>query len=179
MKTRTPVILAKSTVKSGLKDVFGVRRHALVLLMNYKTTNTVKNVFGTPVTKLIFALRMLVVSLAVSSLLPLLVSTIATTAISCVAAKRRTVFGFRLSRPFRLRHVPCIVLLKVFYKLMSLCFAHTVGSIRKMFNGLSGPCGGLTLKNIVLDILVFLFPPLCNRNCSAVRLLLGNIDGTS
>lgn len=171
-------MLANSTVNSGLKDMFGVRRHALVLLINYNTTNTVTNVFGTPVTKLMFALRILVVSLAVSSLLPLLVSTIATTAISCVVANARTVFGFRLSRTFRLRHVPFIVLLKVFYKLVSLCFAHTVGSIRNIFNGLGGPCGGLTFNNIVLDVLVFLFPPLCNRKCSAVGLLLGKASTT-
>lgn len=178
IKTRTPVILANSTVNSGLKAVFGVRRHALVLLIKYNTTNTITNVFGTPVTNLMFALRMLVVSLAVSSLLPLLVSTIATTAISCVIANASTVFGFRLSRTFRLRHVPCIVVLNVFYKLISLCFAQTVGSIRNIFKELEAPCGGLVVNNTVLDVLVFLFPPLCNRNCSAVRLLLGKVDGT-
>lgn len=179
MNTRTPVILAKSTVNSGLKDMFGVRRGALVLLIKYNTTNTITNVFGTPVTNLIFALRILVVSLAVTSLLPLLISYIATTAISCVLANPSTVFGFRVSRPFLVRHVPSTVLLNVTYKLISLCFAQTVGSIRGVFHQCDGPCVGLTVNNTVLDVLVFLFPPLCNRKCSAVGLLLGNMAGRS
>ncbi len=167
-------MLANSTVNSGLNHVFHVGGGALVLLMKYNTTKTMTKVFGTPVTKLIFALRMLVVSLAVNTLLPLLVSYIATTNMAFTVSNANAVFRFRLLSTFTIGGVPTCVLLKVFYNLMSLCFAHAVGSLRSVFHGRSGPCMGLLVNKIALDVLVCLFPSLCKRNCRLVRLLLGN-----
>lgn len=99
IKTRTPVILANSTVNSGLKRVFHVSGGAVVLLINYKTDTTVTKIFGTPVTKLIFALRMLVISLDVTSLLPVLVDYIATAYFACVFVNSDSLFSFALAGP--------------------------------------------------------------------------------
>ena len=111
-----------------------------------------------------------------SSLLPLLISSVTAATVSYVLTGQEAMFQFHMDQPFELQRIPYVIVLGVFCGLVSLYFTRAMNWVEGIFGKLATPLKKLALGGVMLSVLIFLFPPLYGEGYDTIELLL---NGTS
>ena len=99
------------------------------------------------------------IDLTMSSLLPLLVSSVTATALTFMFSGTNPVFEFHLQDAFQVDRIPSYILLGVICGLTALYFTRTMNVLEGVFRKINGPYKKLLLGGVVLSFLIYLFPP--------------------
>lgn len=171
-----PIVLTGSAIGSNLGSVFKMEHRTLMLLVGCGAAGAVAGIFKAPIAGLVFTLEVLLIDLTMSSLLPLLISSVTAATLSYIVTGQEAMFKFHLDQPFELERIPYVILLGIFCGLVSLYFTRAMNSVEGVFGKLSNPYKKLALGGVMLSILIFLFPPLYGEGYDTIELLL---NGTS
>ena len=171
-----PIVLTGSAIGSNLGTLFKMENRTLMLLVGCGAAGAVAGIFKAPIAGVVFTLEVLMIDLTMSSLLPLLISSVTAATVSYVLTGQEAMFQFHMDQPFELQRIPYVILLGAFCGLVSLYFTRAMNWLEGIFGKLATPLEKLALGGVMLSVLIFLFPPLYGEGYDTIELLL---NGTS
>ncbi len=174
-----PIVLTGSAIGSNLGGLFKMEHRKLMLLIGCGAAGAVAGIFKAPIAGLVFTLEGLMIDLTMSSILPLLISSVTAATLSYVVSGQDAMFEFHMDEAFTLARIPYVIMLGIFCGLVSLYFTRSMNSVEGLFARLSEPYKKFILGAAMLSILIFLFPPLYGEGYDTIDLLLngaGNAD---
>ena len=172
----SPIVMTGSAIGSNLGSFFKMEKKVMMLLIGCGAAGAVSGIFKAPIAGLVFVLEVLMLDLTMSSLLPLLISSVTAATLSYLLMGTDAMFEFHMENAFDLARVPYVIMLGVTCGLVSLYFTHVTTAIERQFKQLSNPYCKLAIGGTILCVLIFLFPPLYGEGYDTITEL---INGTS
>lgn len=172
----SPIVLTGSAIGSNLGSLFKMDHRTLMLLVGCGAAGAVAGIFKAPITGLVFAIEVLLLDLTMTSLLPLLISSVTAATVSYILSGTEAMFKFSLDHAFEMERIPYVILLGILCGLVSLYFTRAMNFAESIFAKRKSPYRKLLLGGIMLSVLIFVFPPLYGEGYDTIELLL---NGTS
>lgn len=172
----SPIVMTGSAIGSNLGSFFKMEKKVMMLLIGCGAAGAVSGIFKAPIAGLVFTLEVLMLDLTMSSLLPLLISSVTAATLSYILTGTEAMFEFHMENAFDLARVPHVMMLGVVCGLVSLYFTHVTTAIEKQFKKLNNPYYKLAIGGTILSVLIFLFPPLYGEGYDTITEL---INGSS
>ena len=134
-----PIVLTGSAIGSTLGRIFRLSARQMMLLVGCGAAGAVAGIFKAPIAGLVFVLEVLMIDLTMTSLLPLLVSSVTAAALTFAVSGTTPLFEFHLQDTFAVSRMPAYLLLGVVCGLVSLYFTRTMNATEGVFRRLQGP----------------------------------------
>jgi CIC family chloride channel protein len=116
--------------------------------------------------------------LTMSSLLPLLISSVTAATVSYIASSMQPMFSFTLENEFLLQRIPYVILLGVICGLVSLYFSETMNWIEEKFRRVTNYYVRFLIGAATLSLLIFLLPSLYGEGYDTINILLSDNAST-
>lgn len=167
-----PIVLTGSAIGSSLGQLFKMPQNVLMLLVGCGAAGAIAGIFKAPIAGLVFVLEVLMLDLTMTSLLPLLITSITAATVSYIFTDSSAMFSFANTIPFDFTRVPSVILLGIFCGLISLYFTRTMNFSEGIFRKINSPLKKLALGGVLLSILIFIFPPLYGEGYNTILMLI-------
>ena len=168
-----PIVLTGAAIGSNLGRLLRMEQKTLMLLVGCGAAGAIAGIFKAPIAGLVFVIEVLMLDLTMTSVLPLLITSVTAATMSYIFTGTEAMFKFSQTEPFVMERIPYVIFLGIFCGLVSLYFTRvmnwTEGQFRKY---------GTTfwrkfmMGGIILSLLIFLFPPLYGEGYDTITLLL-------
>lgn len=168
----SPIVMTGSAIGSNLGRLFKLEKKVMMLLIGCGAAGAVSGIFKAPISGLVFTIEVLLIDLTMSSLLPLLISSVTAATLSYILMGTEATFEFHMQDAFDLARVPYVILLGIVCGLVSLYFTHVTTAIEKQFKKISNPYYKLAIGGTILSVLIFLFPPLYGEGYETINQLI-------
>lgn len=172
----SPIVMTGSAIGSNLGSLFKMEKKVMMLLIGCGAAGAVSGIFKAPIAGLVFVIEVLMLDLTMSSLLPLLISSVTAATLSYILMGTEATFEFHMENAFSIARVPHVMMLGVVCGLVSLYFTHVTVAIERQFKKLNNPYVKLAIGGSILSVLIFLFPPLYGEGYETINHL---INGSS
>ena len=167
-----PIVLTGAAVGSNLGRLLRVESRSLMLLIGCGAAGAVAGIFKAPIAGLVFVIEVLMLDLTLTSVMPLLISSVTAATVSYMFTGMGAMFRFSQTEAFEISSIPYVLLLGVICGLMSFYFTRMTllleGILRRIEYWKK-----FILCGIALSTLIFLLPPLYGEGYDAISLLLG------
>ncbi len=173
----SPIVLTGAAIGSNLGRLFRVEQKTLMLLTGCGAAGAVSGIFKAPITGLVFVIEVLLLDLTMSSVLPLLISSVSAAAVSYIITGQGAMFSFTLTDPFSMDRIPFVVLLGIFCGLVSFYFSKVMFVFESRLKGFSRYRQRFLISAFILCGLIFLFPPLYGEGYDTINALLSGQYG--
>jgi CIC family chloride channel protein len=140
-------------------------------------SGAIGGIFNAPIAGVVFTLEVLMVDLTMTSIIPLLISSVTATATSYFFMGSKAMFHLNAIDSFSLGRIPYLLLLGIACGLVSLYFTRILHRMENFFRGIKNPYMKLAIGGITLSLLIFFLPALYGEGYDTIELLLnGNPD---
>ena len=174
-----PIVLTGSAIGSNLAKLFRLDQKTMMLMIGCGAAGAIGGIFQAPIAGLVFTLEVLMMDLTMTSVAPLLISSVTATTISMMASGQTAMFPLLTSEPFSLERIPLYLVLGVMCGLVSLYFTRGMNYLERLFrHKVQKTWAKFLVGGLVLGLLVFIFPPLYGEGYDVIRQLL-NGDSVS
>ena len=167
-----PIVLTGSAIGSSLGQVCRLSNKYMMLLVGCGAAGAVAGIFKAPIAGLVFVLEVLMIDLTMTSLLPLLVSSVTATGLTFAVSGTNPIFEFHLQNPFTVDRIPAYIALGIVCGLVALYFTRTMNYLEGIFRRLQGRYKKFLLGAAMLSLLIYLFPSLYGEGYDLITLLL-------
>lgn len=167
-----PIVLTGSAIGSNLGSMFKMDHRTLMLLVGCGAAGAVAGIFKAPIAGLVFTIEVLLIDLTMTSLLPLLISSVTATTVSYILTGTEALFRFNQDQVFHMERIPYVILLGIVCGLVSLYFTRAMNFAEGIFARYKNPYVKLTIGGLMLSILIFLLPSLYGEGYNTIELLL-------
>ena len=175
----SPIVMTGSAIGSNLGRFFRMEKKVMLLLIGCGAAGAVSGIFKAPIAGLVFVIEVLMIDLTMSSLLPLLISSVTAATLSYLLIGTSPMFELSSTEPFILARVPHVMMLGVVCGLVSLYFTKVTVGIEKFFKRFKSPYTRLLIGAGTLSVLIFLFPPLYGEGYETIKQLIDGSPETS
>lgn len=166
-----PIVYTGAAIGSNFAKYWGMSYRSMTILLGCGAGAAVAGIFKAPLAGVLFTLEILLFNISMTSMMPLLLSTVSSTVISYIFLGNRTPFECVLS-PFSMHNIPFYILLGCFCGACSIYFIRTTLWMEDKIGVIKNPYKKWALCAIGLGILIFLFPPLYGEGYDALKVLL-------
>lgn len=168
-----PIVLTGAAIGSNLAKLFRLDQKTMMLMIGCGAAGAIGGIFQAPIAGLVFTLEVLMMDLTMTSVAPLLLSSVTATAISMMASHQTAMFALANIEPFSLERIPLYVLLGVFCGQVSLYFTRGMNGLEQFFKQRVRKTWQKCLTGgVTLGVLVFFFPPLYGEGYETIRQLI-------
>lgn len=177
-----PIVYTGAAIGSNIGRAFGLSYRNITILLGCGAAGAVAGIFKAPLAGVLFTMEILLFNVSMNSMLPLLISTVSATVVSCVFRGATPVFACTLT-PFSLGNIPFYLILGVAAGCFSLYFTNGTLWLEDKIGRISNVYLRWILCAFGLGVLIFLFPPLYGQGYDSLNALLAGreiaVEGNS
>ena len=170
-----PIVYTGAAIGSNLGRCCGLSHKSITILLGCGAAGAVAGIFKAPLAGVLFTIEILLFNVSMSSMLPLLLSTISATVIAYIFRGQTPVFACELTE-FSMGNLPFYVLMGVIMGFCSLYFTNTTLWLEDRIGRIRGEYLKWFLCALGLGVLIFLFPPLFGQGYDSLENLLTGRD---
>ncbi len=170
--SEAPIVLTGASIGSVTGKWLHLNYKQRTLLLGCGAAGAIAGIFKAPMTGVIFTLEILMLDLTLSSIVPLLISSVTAAVVAYFLMGQGVLFSFQITDPFLLRDLPFFILLGVFTGLVSLYFTKVSMLVEERVSSLRTAWMRVMAGGISLGVLIFLFPTLFGEGYTTIRSLL-------
>ncbi len=167
-----PIVLTGSSIGSTIGRYFGLNYRYVTLLIGCGAAGAVSGIFKAPIAGIVFTLEVLLLDLTMSSIVPLLISSVTAATVAYFLMGDNVLLSFTITGAFNIRNIPWYVLLGGITGMVSLYFTRLTLFLEAGYKEIRNIYIRLLAGGLVLGILVFLFPAFYGEGYDAIMALL-------
>lgn len=172
-----PIVLTGSSIGSAIGRFFKLNYRSITLLIGCGAAGAIAGIFKAPIAGIVFTLEILMLDLTISSIVPLLISSVTAATVAYFLMGDKVLLTFNVTEAFRIVNIPWYLLLGVISGLVSFYFSRMTLFLEGQYERISNVWIRLIAGGAVLSGLIFLFPPLYGEGYDTIMMLLqGNAD---
>ena len=172
-----PTLATGAAMGSNLARLFGLNYRQVVLMLGCASAGAMAAIFKAPIAAVVFALEVIMINLTMTTIIPLLISSVTGAITSYLFLGQSTLYSFSNIESYNLSELPYFFLLGIFTGLASLYFIKMYIKVAGIFEKIKKWQVRLLIGGISLGVLIFLFPSLYGEGYESTNSALnGNID---
>ncbi len=168
----SPIVMTGAAIGSNFGRAFRLEQRNLMLLIGCGVAGALGGIFNAPITGLVFVIEVLLLDLTMTSVLPLLISSVTAAAVSYMFSGGESLFHFSSTDVFQVDKMPFMILLGVLCGLTALFFTQTMFWLEGKFKRIISYRRRFLISAIILGLLIFIFPPLYGEGYELLDYLL-------
>jgi CIC family chloride channel protein len=172
-----PIVLTGAAIGSNLGRLFRMEQKTLMLLVGSGAAGAIAGIFKAPIAGMVFVVEVLMLDLTMTSVLPLLITSVTAATVSYIFTGTQAMFQFSQTEPFVIERIPYVLLLGVFCGLVSLYFTKVMNWVEGSYRKLNDYWKKFLVGGIMLSVLIFVFPPLYGEGYDTITTLLDGHSG--
>ncbi len=166
-----PIVYTGAAIGSNLGRYMGLSYKNITILLGCGAAGAVAGIFKAPLAGVLFTLEILLFNISMSSILPLLVSTVSATVVSYIFLGNGAVFASELV-PFSMQNIPFYIILGLCCAGFSIYFTRCTLWLEDRIKSIKSPYLRWGVSALGLGLLIFLFPPLYGEGYGTVNEML-------
>lgn len=171
-----PIVLTGAAIGSNVGQYFRQNYKIITLLIGCGAAGAVAGIFKAPLAGVVFTLEILMLDLTLSSIIPLLISSLAATSVSYLLLGRDVEF-LNITTEFVMQNTPFYIVLGLVCGVVALYFTRATLAIENRLAKILKPYKSWIIGSVGLGVLIFLLPPLYGEGYGILSsLLTGNSD---
>lgn len=167
-----PIVLTGASIGSAIGRLLKLNYKSVTLLVGCGAAGAIAGIFKAPIAGLVFTLEVLMLDLTITSIIPLLISSVTGATIAYFLMGKGVLFSYVILEPFELVNIPFFILLGIISGLVSLYFTKATIRIESWFKNINSPYHRLFIGGTILGLLIFIFPPLFGEGYDTISSLL-------
>lgn len=168
-----PIVLTGAAIGSNLAKAFRLDQKTMMLMIGCGAAGAIGGIFKAPIAGLVFTLEVLMMDLTMTSVAPLLISSVTATAISYILTGTEPMFPLDTAEPFLVNRIPWYLVLGVVCGLISLYFTRGMNKLEQWFkHAIRSMWAKLLIGGVALSVLIYIFPPLYGEGYDVIRQLI-------
>ena len=154
-----PIVYTGAAIGSNIARLLGLEYKQMTILLGCGAAGAIAGIFKAPIAGVLFTLEILMLNISMTSMLPLLFSSVSATMVTYLLMGDTVTFSGGIV-PFSLGNIPFYIVLGILCGFVSLYFLRTTLRVEDRLGKMKRPAVKWLMCAILLGILIFLFPPL-------------------
>jgi len=167
-----PIVLTGSSIGSVIGRFFRLNTKSITLLIGCGAAGAVSGIFKAPVAGIVFVLEILMLDLTISSIVPLLISSVTAASVAYFLMGEEVLFTFDAVKAFNVMNIHWYIVLGVISGFISLYFSKMTLLIEGGFSKISNQYIRLIAGGTILGLLIYIFPAFYGEGYDTIRTLL-------
>lgn len=167
-----PIVLTGSSIGSVIGRFFKLNYRNITLLIGCGAAGAVSGIFKAPIAGIVFTLEILMLDLTISSIVPLLISSVTAATVAYFLMGDKVLLTFDITEAFNISNIPWYIVLGVISGMISLYFSKMTLFLESQYEKIRNVFIRLIIGGVILGGLIYLFPPFYGEGYDTIKLLL-------
>ena len=167
-----PIALTGSSIGSTIGRFFKLNSKNIILLVACGAAGAVSGIFKAPIAGIVFVLEVLMLGLTISSIVPLLISSVTAATVAYFLMGDQVLFSFSITEAFNIQNTHWYILLGIISGLIALYFSKMTLFLESKFEKIRNQSIKLLTGGLALGVLIYIFPPFYGEGYGTIMSLL-------
>lgn len=169
-----PTVSTGSAIGSNLARMMHLNYKSRILLISCATTGALSSILQTPIAAVIFAIEVFSLDLTLTSLVPLLLSSVSGVVMSLFFTGDGYLFPFQIREAFEVADLPFYIVLGVLAAFFSIYFNKVYVAVQQFMERIKNPFVRVLIGGVALGSLIYFIPPLYGEGYETINNLLNH-----